>query len=238
MALSFVSILGSHSRGAFVGIVAMLLFLILKSRKRIVFAAVLAVILPLSLLVMPQKWYDRMETIGNYEQDASAMGRINAWWFAYNLAKDRPVVGGGFETFRRELFRIYAPEPDNVHDAHSIYFEVLGEHGFVGLFIFLVLGLFLWRSCSRLIKDTRGHPELIRYGDLGRMIQVSLIGYAASGAFLGLAYFDLYYNLVGIVILSKVIMHDLLTETVSETEEQSSLGYPETYSHAVNQRSH
>ncbi len=218
MGLSTVSILGTHSRGALIGIAAMFLFLILKSRKRFTFACVLALVIPLGLLIMPQKWFDRMQSISNYEQDASAQGRINAWRFAYNLAQDRPIVGGGFETFRPELFAVYAPVPEDPHDAHSIYFEVLGEHGFVGLFLFVSLGLVAWLSCSQLFKLARGHPELVGLSDLGRMVQVSLVGYAAGGAFLGLAYFDLYYNLVGIVILAKILAHDHIEMIAGELE--------------------
>jgi len=72
---------------------------------------------------MPDAWMQRMGTIKTYEQDGSAMGRINAWHFAFNLALDRPIVGGGFETFQPDLFLKYAPEPENYHDSHSIYFE-------------------------------------------------------------------------------------------------------------------
>ncbi len=220
MALSAISILGTHSRGAFVGVTAMLLFLVLKSRKRLILAIVLAVAVPLGLLFMPQKWFDRMDTIRTYEQDASAMGRINSWTFAYNLAKDRPLIGGGFEVFgKSELHDIYAPNPD-VRDAHSIYFEVLGEHGFVGLFLFLSLGFLVWRSCSVVKKQVRGHPELGHFNDLAMMTQVSLVGYAASGAFLGLAYFDLYYNLVAIVILVKVMVREHLEEMAAEFEDE------------------
>ena len=229
MALSAISILGTHSRGAFVGIAAMLLFLVLKSRRRFALAIVLALVVPLGLLVMPQKWFDRMYTIRNYEQDQSAMGRINAWTFAYNLAKDRPLIGGGFEVFgKSELHDIYAPNPD-VRDAHSIYFEVLGEHGFVGLFLFLSLGFLVWRSCSAIKKQARGHPELGKFSDLAMMAQVSLVGYAVSGAFPGLAYFDLYYNLVAIVILVKVMVREHLEEMAAEFEyEQTPASYQVT----------
>ncbi len=219
MALSAISILGTQSRGAFVGIAAMLFFLVLKSRKRFALTIVLVLVIPLGLLVMPQKWFDRMNTIRTYEQDGSAMGRINAWTFAYNLAKDRPLIGGGFETFRVSyLHDIYAPDPD-VRDAHSIYFEVLGEHGFAGLFLFLSLGFLVWRSCSAVKKQARGHPELGNFSDLATMTQVSLVGYATSGAFLGLAYFDLYYNLVAIVILAKMIVREHLEEMAAEFED-------------------
>ena len=226
MILSTISVFGSHSRGALVGIVAMTSVLILKSRKRFALALLMAVALPIGLLIMPQKWYGRMETIRDYRQDVSAMGRINAWGFAYNLALDRPLVGGGFETFRGYLFDIYAPNPDDFHDAHSIYFEILAEHGFVGLFLFLTLAFFAWRSCSWQIKQARGHLELSDFGDLARMIQVSLVAYAVSGAFLGLAYFDLYYNLIAIVILSKALVQTGLEQLAAESVyEEIAAGY-------------
>jgi probable O-glycosylation ligase (exosortase A-associated) len=161
-------------------------------------------ILPIALSIMPQQWFDRMDTIRNYEEDTSAQGRLNAWQFAFNLAVDRPFVGGGFETFDRALFAVYAPNPTDVRDAHSIYFEVLGEHGFVGLALFLGLGISLWRGCSLTIRRTRDDPDLVEYEHLLRMVQVSFIAYATSGAFLGLAYFDLFYNLVAIAVIAKV----------------------------------
>ena len=69
------------------------------------------------------------------------MGRINTWTMAYNLANARPIVGGGFEMYTRRTFQEYAPNPEDVHSAHSIYFQMLGEHGYVGLCLFLTLGL-------------------------------------------------------------------------------------------------
>src|SRR6266404_9971259 len=79
MVLSAVATVGSQSRGALVGLVAMGTFLWLKSRNKI-FTAILGIIaICVVLLVMPQQWYDRMSTITTYEADSSAMGRINAW---------------------------------------------------------------------------------------------------------------------------------------------------------------
>ena len=90
---------------------------------------------------------------------------------------------------------LYAPDPDNVHDSHSIYFEVLGEHGFVGLGLFLMLALMTWRTASWVIRRARRDREKRWAADLAAMMQVSLVGYASAGAFLGLAYFDYYYTL-------------------------------------------
>ena len=133
------------------------------------------------------------------------MGRINAWHMAFNLAKAR-FLGGGFDVFQPATFAAYAPDPDNVHDSHSIYFEVLGEHGFVGFALFLLLGLATWRTASWVIKHARLDPEKRWAADLAAMIQVSLVGYATAGAFLGLAYFDYYYTLVAVVVLCKTVL--------------------------------
>ena len=43
--------------------------------------------------------------------------------------------------FQPPTFRHYAPDPDNVHDVHSIYFEIMGEQGFIGFGLFILLGL-------------------------------------------------------------------------------------------------
>lgn len=204
MILTFVAILGTQSRGAYVGVSVMGAYLIWNSPKKVPLIALVLLVVPLVYQFMPESWHERMSTIETYEEDGSAQGRINAWWMAWNIAVDRPLVGGGFEPFQGRWFRVYAPNPDDWHDAHSIYFEVLGEHGFVGLGLFLALGLCTYLSAAKLAR--RGKREG-NFADqtLGRMVQVGLIGYGAAGAFLGLAYFDLAYAFVSIVVLLKVM---------------------------------
>lgn len=215
MVLCAAATVGSQSRGALVGLVAMGTFLWLKSRNKVFTAALGVAAIGLVLSVMPQQWYDRMSTIQTYEQDQSAMGRINAWKMAFNMAKDRPL-GGGLESFQDYSFALYAPNPDDVHASHSIYFEVLGEHGFIGLGLFLMLGLMTWRTAAWVIRRARRDREKRWAADLAAMVQVSLVGYASAGAFLGLAYFDYYYTLIALVILCKTI---LMSDTVSRVAE-------------------
>jgi len=201
MVLTGVAAIGSQSRGGLVAMLAMGLFLWLKSRNKVVTGIYMAAVIAIIAAVMPQEWYDRMSTIQNYQQDESALGRINAWHTAFNVAKDR-ITGGGFETFRPPTFRQYAPEPFRVHDVHSIYFEVMGEHGFVGFGLFMLLGVFAWLRAQQVIRTCKKDPDRKWASDLAAMIQVSLIGYAAGGAFLGLAYFDLPYHLMIIILLA------------------------------------
>lgn len=224
MILTFMSILGSYSRGAFLAGAAMALSLVLKSRKRLSIIIVLALLIPAMFVMLPDQWHERMDSIKNYQNDASAMGRINAWRHAWNLAKDRPIFGGGCNAFTPTLFSRYAPEPDNVHDAHSIYFEMLAEQGFVGLGLFLGIGIFTLHAAGRLQKSTRRNPQLIWAHDLGSMCQTSIIGYAFGGAFLGLSYWDLPYTLVAIVAIANLIVK-------KETERlPEGMNYPDNYS--------
>ena len=204
---TLVSAVGTYSRGALLAGSAMLFFLWLKSRQKIRTGLLLALAVPLVYLLMPEQWFERMESIGEYKQDASAMGRINAWYFAYNLALEN-LLGGGFNTFTSRMFMVYAPNPLDVHAAHSIYFRVLGEHGFIGLGIFLLLMAAAWRTGSRIIRYCKDKPDAKWAADLAAMCQVSIIGYAVGGSFLSLSYYDFYYYIIALLLLlEKCVVH-------------------------------
>jgi putative inorganic carbon (HCO3(-)) transporter len=202
MVLMAASALGSHSRGALLAVAAMALVLWWRGKSKLVMAIGIVVVGGVLLSFMPAEWWGRMGTIKTYDQDASAMGRINAWWMAYNLAKAN-FFGGGFFIWCGPIFALYAPDPLDPHAAHSIYFMVLGEQGFIGLFIFLVLFCLVWGTAGRLMKEGRRHPETQWLSDLGAMLQVSLVGYAVGGAFLSLSYWDLPYNLMVMAVVGR-----------------------------------
>jgi probable O-glycosylation ligase (exosortase A-associated) len=193
MLLTSLAAFGTHSRGALLGMGAMSVMLWWKSRQKFLMTLLVAIGALSVYNLMPQEWFDRMSTIKSYEEDASAKGRLSAWGFAIRVASNS-VVGGGFETFSGRT------------DAHSIYFEVLGEHGFVGLGLFLALGIFTWMAASRIRRAAERTQDLAWMGTLARMTQVSLVAYGAAGAFLGMAYFDYTYNLVLIVIVCTAIL--------------------------------
>ncbi|MBN1378921.1 MAG: putative O-glycosylation ligase, exosortase A system-associated [Gammaproteobacteria bacterium] len=206
--LTIFSIVGSYSRGAFLGALTMGFMLWLKSKNKVLIGVGIILCASVIWSFMPQQWFDRMNTIETYEEDQSAMGRINAWWFAFNLAKDHPIAGGGYQAFTPELFLRYAPNPTDFHDAHSIYFEVLCEQGFVGLFLFLLLGTATFFTGSWILRNTKNIDSLRWANNLGGMLQVSFVGYATGGAFLGLAYFDLPYHLMSLLVITQALVKD------------------------------
>ena len=209
MLLSALAALGSYSRGALLAIAAMVLFMWLISGRKLVLGALLGLVTPLLLAFMPERWAERMDTINTYEEDSSAMGRLNAWRMAWNLACDR-FPGGGFDVSDGAIFARYAPNPMDVHAAHSIYFQALGEHGFVGLLIYLALGIATWRTASAIIRLTRGKAELRWAHGLATMSQASLIGFAVGGAFLSLLYFDMPYYLMAALIATRIVVERAL----------------------------
>ena len=204
MVLTAIAAVGTQSRGALVALAVTGAIFWLKSRNKIVTGVLILVAGLAALSIMPDTYFERMNTIQTYDQDASAQGRINAWWTAWHLANDR-IFGGGFETWEATVFQRYAPDPENVRDVHSIYFEVLGEHGWPGLILFLSLLGFTWMKCSSVIRHAKRNPEALWARDLAAMIQVSMVAYMSAGAFLGLAYFDYIYHLVAVV----VVVHQL-----------------------------
>lgn len=205
MVLSAFAALGSYSRGALLAIAAMGGFLWLKSQYKLRIGLLLVLAIPPALAFMPEQWTTRMDTINTYEEDESVQGRFNAWWMAYNLAKDRPI-GGGFEVITPELFYRYAPNPEDLHAAHSIYFQVLGEHGFVGLGLYLWLGYLIWRMGSWIIRNTRKLEGYQWAYSLATMIQVSFVGFSVGGAFLSLLYFDVPYYLMSAMVVTRVLV--------------------------------
>jgi putative inorganic carbon (hco3(-)) transporter len=205
MVLSGVAVLGTQSRGALVGGAAMAVFFWLKSRNKLPLGIAMAIVIPVFLMFMPETWWTRMGTTFTYEEDASAMGRIDAWKFAASLAMHRPIVGGGFNVFLPETFAIYAPGVQ-ARAGHSIYFDMLGHHGFVGLGLFVLLMISSWRAGSKIMSLTKKVPEQRWAYDLAAMCHACLIGYWTGGAFLSLSYFDVYYVIISLLVLTQLVV--------------------------------
>ncbi len=222
MALSFIAVLGTYSRGAFVGTAVLVVALTLKTRHRLWLAAGIAVVLVLGISLMPQSWHARMGTIVAEDVDKSVQGRFDAWAYGIDLAMERPITGGGFMAYRGN---VDPASSVGYRSSHSIYFEVLGEHGFVGLALYLALGIGAFLTGTRVLRYTRGQPELSWAGDLASMLQVSLVAFAAAGTFLGLAFFDLFYHLVAITILTAAVVKKASSAGTQESSRQRILDH-------------
>lgn len=214
MVMVVFSILGSQSRGALLALVSMSFFLGLKGKHPVRTSLLIVLGVVIAISFMPDSWSRRMETLNSFEADTSAMSRIWTWKTLWAAALDRPILGVGFRADNLAVFSRYAPLDGffavfagKVFVAHSIYLQMLGEHGFVGLFLFLGLGVTTWLSASKIARQCKDDPEFGSWMPLlMRMVQVSLIGYAAGGAFLSLAYLDLPYYIIGFVVSCSILL--------------------------------
>ncbi|MBF0625671.1 MAG: putative O-glycosylation ligase, exosortase A system-associated [Magnetococcales bacterium] len=225
---ALLTILGSYSRGGLVGFTVLAVAFFMKSRHKMIVLMISIVLALGAWQFMPEKWHERMGNITsfhameNIEADDSVSGRVNSWRFAVNLVQDRPFLGGGFRTFNWDAFQKYAPVKW-VHDAHSIYFEVLAEQGLPGFIAFLLMFFTGFRYAGWVVRNTRQRPDLLWARDLAAMAQVSLVGYGSAGAFLGLGYFDLPYHVLAIVvILREWVREDLARQP--RTKQAGGLG--------------
>jgi probable O-glycosylation ligase (exosortase A-associated) len=205
------AIIGTFSRGALVGLVALTLFMLVQSRRKGVGLLVVAVVAVIVVLVAPESWYHRMDTISDASQDSSFMGRVVAWKISTMIALARPLLGGGFHAVQHSFAWSYygrdmqlldfipTPEPDVFpHAAHSIYFETLGDLGFIGLALFLGLMVTIYRNASVTRRLAASRPDLRWAADLARTLQASLVAYMVAGAAVSMSYVDFFYILVAV----------------------------------------
>lgn len=217
-----VAVVGTYSRGGFVTLAAVLVALTWRSRYRAVVAVAVAIAVVVGAGMVTTQWKERMGTIETAEsEDASFRGRLGAWEGARNIAHDRPLTGGGFHAFQGWVWDVYFPPEGQGHDVHSIYFEMLGEHGYPGLALFLLLlgGSFLQAERMRRRARRLGNTEVETFAAI---IEIALGAYALGGAALGKAYWDYFYDLIILLVL---VRHLLPLEA---TAEEGASGVPVT----------
>lgn len=221
--LTLVATFATNSRGALVGLAIEAAVFWWKSRAKIRILVAAAALGAVIFSILPQSYLDRMHTIENYQNDSSAENRLYNWQYAITVANARPILGGGMGTFRTGTFQEFDVAIHHALEAHSIYFQALGDQGYTGLILFLAMWILTYISARWIRRRTRGFPELKWAYDLSFYLQISLVAYAASGAFLSQAYLDLYYALVATAGMTQYVVRETLAQAaqpraVVETE--------------------
>ena len=88
-----------------------------------------------------------------------------------------------------------------MRDAHSLYFELLEEQGFLGLGLYLLVLVGVLVNLRHIRKRWRGHPEHGALSNYAEMTQLGLYPFMVAGAFLTVAYFDLYFAFVATSVM-------------------------------------
>lgn len=197
-----VSLLGTQSRGGWVGLLSVSFMAVMRTKKKFFALVAMLLVLVVGYVFMPQSWHDRMGTIATYDEDKSASTRLIQWEYAIDIALERPLFGNGFDAFYYKPYYFkHVAHKDTNRAVHSNYFQVLGEQGFIGLFIYVFL---LWQLAKHAKKVTRQYMgqdgAAWATGFLG-MLQFSVIGYAFNGLTVNMAYLDLIYYILAIAVL-------------------------------------
>jgi len=226
--LTAIAILATHSRGALLGFLAIAPFLFLRMRmKGLMISLALVGVLVIGLTV-PDKLMERWQTIQTYEEDASSMQRIQSWGVNWNMALERPLLGMGFRNTSMgfEWWLSYANFDGgwgHPFSPHSMYFQLLGQHGFGGLGVWLLLIgltlLTLGRIRRRAVKQT-GQLWLAEYA---WALQVGLIGFLAAGAFLDVAYFNLLYAFIALAIIMRRELEEAPSDSTPAVNHQATV---------------
>jgi len=219
----------TYSRGALLGMLVVLGLIFLRLKQRLVLIPAVGLGLVVAVMFAPEAWRQRMDP--SQHLDNSALERLNAWAFARNLAAEYPITGGGFGTFTPELFARYAPIGFDIHGPHSVYFQLLGEHGYVGLALYLTLVVSCFLSARKVVQLARwkDNPVLVQYAD---MFRLSLVGFLTSGLFLGRAYFDYFFTIVACLVILKRIAE---LEPVTPPDEEDASDDGDTTEEILNQ---
>lgn len=204
--LSMASVVGSQSRGAILALVAVGGFFWLKSNSKAMTIIVFLFLGIFGVMFMPDFWVDRIMGIADFQQDSSAMERLKAWEYSINMASDR-ITGGGMGSWSMENYNRYAPGAKQAFVAHSIYFGVLGDSGWPGLFLFVAVFVLMFRQLGTMIKHTHNDPDMAAFNHLARMLQISVVAFLSGGAFLSLSYFDLAWHLMAMTVAMSTLMN-------------------------------
>ena len=193
-----ITIFSTFSRGGLLTLGVVGAMLVWRTRKPVLAAVVLTLgigaFVYTSSEELKKKYTERTSTVANYEEDASAMGRIRSWGVALQMWADHPVTGVGPRNFTL-LYRRYG-KTDDVHVAHNSYLQMLAETGLPGFSLFVGL---LVVALLRL-EGVRRREGSNWAGTHASMMQVSLLAYATGGMLLDMAFFDLFYQLVALTV--------------------------------------
>jgi putative inorganic carbon (HCO3(-)) transporter len=209
-ALAVATAIGTYERSALVGLVALGLYMWARTKHKFRFGAVLAVVTCLIVYSTSGAWNARVSTIGNFEQENSAYGRILVWRWTLGFVAGHPL-GGGFATYLIDHIELPARNGDPAHMEfarafHSSYFEMLGEHGYPGLVMFLVLAGSTLLMLRRLARQARRFAELKWVVDLSDALQSGLAVFLTCGAFVELGFQPMFWYFVSMSLCLNAYM--------------------------------
>jgi putative inorganic carbon (HCO3(-)) transporter len=212
LAACVISVLLTYSRGDLVGLGVVITVLTLRSRHKVFGAFLLTATAFLVISFAPPAWMDRMGGFLSGNLDGSANMRLTSWTVAWRLAQDYPM-GGSFDAVPNvDVYKRYQPQPlpnDALSSGpHSIYFQLLADQGYLGLGLFLALMASCMWTLARARRAARKIPSAQWLVTYSLMVETAILAFMVSGAFLGVVYLDVIYQMVGLTVVLKMLYRE------------------------------
>ncbi|TZG28864.1 putative O-glycosylation ligase, exosortase A system-associated [Sphingomonas montanisoli] len=214
-ALVFANLLipiGTQARTGLVCIAFMILLELRAAKHRMRYIAIVAAAAIIAIPLMPSSFNSRMETIAGYHGDASASTRIAVWKWTLDYVKEHPF-GGGFDVYLANKLTInmsYRTADgttvnvqgyDQGRAFHNSYFEMLGEQGYFGIVLFLLIhltGIIRMEFIRRTYRKSVGDDEWV--SPLAASLQHAHLIYLLGASFVGIALQPFIYLIVAVEI--------------------------------------
>ncbi len=189
----------------------------LNVKRKALYALGGAVALVCAIPFLPSSFTNRMDTIGNYQGDASASTRVAVWKWTIDYVKEHPF-GGGFDAYRSNSFQYDTVKPvveangnvrierrtiiDKARAYHSSYFEMLGEQGYLGLALWLVLHFGTMIRTYQIARRYRGEtdPEKLWIAPYALAMSQGHLIYMIGSTFVGIAFQPSVFMLLALQI--------------------------------------
>ena len=192
LALVLLCIVYTRSRGAFASVGIILFVGSIFSDRPIRNVFLLFVLAVGAYLAIPSEYFERLSTLENLSADESAQGRFENWELAWRSALENPIFGVGPENHM--VYNRALRSGVTIRVAHSVYFQVLGELGFIGLglyLLFVCMGLTtLYRTWRAMIPVAVSHPDLAWVRDTAFWLTCGYIGYIFGSGLLNMLYIE------------------------------------------------
>jgi len=209
--------IGTQTRTGLVCLV-ILAGLSLRTVKRpLLYVGVIAGLATAAVPFLPQSYIQRMNTIENHQSDQSASTRVAVWKWTLEFVKTHPF-GGGFDAFRGNSVSYdtikankagsnnTAIETERIVEKarayHSSYFEMLGEQGWPGLALWLIIQLSGLFQLELIQRRLRRSTDALDGSDraLALALQAGHFIYMFGALFVGIAFQPFMFMLVGLQI--------------------------------------
>lgn len=237
---SYPATIGTFSRGAWVALAAVTGVIILRSKHRFIVMGVFAILLMIGVSLFPllasSRLTERAQTFENIQDDGSAQQRFGSWEFCARVGLGNPVFGLGFDYYSLKVYEEYYPEyverwgmerwKGKAWSCHSMWMTVLGEHGVLAFALWIGLLVSCFMKLQRIKAVGRSRSELSWYVPWAEAIQASFLGFIVAGTFLDMAYFEVYYQLVAVIVILSALQKEESSQLQANSSDAVALGLP------------